>query len=239
MSHFRIMAELAGNLLVAQSGGPTAVINASVAGVIQEAGRHECIEEIYGGLNGILGILNEELIDLNEEKARTIEGLKHTPAAALGTCRYKIDFKRKAEQAARDMERVFQVLQAHNIRYLFYIGGNDSQDTSNKIHQEAIKRGWDMRVIGVPKTIDNDLPHTDHCPGYGSVIKYNGATVMEIAIDVGGMFTEGGSCCIIEVMGRSAGWIAAGCVLARRHADDAPHIVLLPEIPLDEDSFLR
>src|SRR3954470_2325251 len=107
------MAELVGNLLVGQSGGPTAVINASLAGVIQEAGRHECIEEIYGGLNGILGILHEELIDLNEEKAKTIEGLKHTPAAALGTCRYKIDFKRKPEQAARDMERVFQVLQAH------------------------------------------------------------------------------------------------------------------------------
>src|SRR5204862_2919764 len=109
------MAELAGNLLVGQSGGPTAVINASLAGVIQEAGRHECIEEIYGGPNGILGILNEELIDLNEEKARTIEGLKHPPAAALGTCRYKIDFKRKPDQAARDMDRVFQVLQAHNI----------------------------------------------------------------------------------------------------------------------------
>src|SRR5438876_10789495 len=116
------MAELRGNLLVAQSGGPTAVINASVAGVIQEAGRYECIEEIYGGLNGILGILDEDLIDLNEEKAKNIEGLKHTPAAALGSCRYKIDFKRKPELAARDMERVFQVVQAHNIRYFFYAG---------------------------------------------------------------------------------------------------------------------
>ena len=119
------MAELVGNLLVAQSGGPTAVINASVAGVIQEAGKHECIEEIYGGLNGILGILNEELIDINEEKARTIEGLKYTPAAALGTCRYKIDFKKKPEAAARDMDRLFEVFQAHNIRYFLYIGGND------------------------------------------------------------------------------------------------------------------
>jgi 6-phosphofructokinase len=232
------MAELVGNLLVAQSGGPTAVINASVAGVIQEAGRHECIEEIYGGLNGILGILNEELIDLNEEKARTIEGLKHTPAAALGTCRYKIDFKRKPDQAARDMERVFQVLQAHNIRYLFYVGGNDSQDTSNKIHQEALKRGWEMRVIGVPKTIDNDLPHTDHCPGYGSVIKYNAITVAEIALDVGAMATDDGACCIVEVMGRSAGWIAGGTALAHRKHDDAPHIVLIPEIPFQEEAFL-
>src|SRR5262245_49616605 len=187
------MAELVGNLLVAQSGGPTAVINASVAGVIQEAGRHEGIEEIYGGLNGILGILNEELIDLGEEKARTIEGLKSTPGAALGTCRYKIDFKRSPEQAARDMDRLLEVFQAHNIRYFFYIGGNDSQDTAHKIHLEAVKRGYSIRINGVPKTIDNDLPHTDHCPGYGSAIKYTGATVMEIAADVTGMATEDGA----------------------------------------------
>src|SRR5258705_1668791 len=233
------MPELVGNLLVAQSGGPTAVINASVAGVVQEAGKHECIEEIYGGLNGILGILNEDLVDLNEEKARTIEGLKHTPAAALGTCCYKLDFKKKPERAALDMDRLFQVFGAHNIRYFFYIGGNDSQDTAHKTHEQAIARGYDLRVIGVPKTIDNDLPHTDHCPGFGSVIKYNGATVMEIALDVGSMATDDGACCIIEVMGRSAGWIAGGAVLAKRHPMDAPHIVLLPEIPFDEERFLQ
>ena len=233
------MADLSGNLLVAQSGGPTAVINASIAGVIQQAGKHEVIEEIYGGLNGILGILNEEIIDLQDETNRAIEGLKFTPAAALGTCRYKIDFKKKPEQAAKDMNRLFEVFQAHNIRYFFYAGGNDSQDTAHKIHEEAIKRGWDMRVIGVPKTIDNDLPHTDHCPGYGSVIKYNGASVMEIAIDVSSMATDDGSCCVVEVMGRSAGWIAAGAVLAKRQPDDAPHIILLPEIQLDEAAFLQ
>ncbi len=233
------MADLSGNLLVAQSGGPTAVINASIAGVIQQAGKHEVIEEIYGGLNGILGILNEEIIDLQDETNRAIEGLKFTPAAALGTCRYKIDFKKKPEQAAKDMNRLFEVFQAHNIRYFFYAGGNDSQDTAHKIHEEAIKRGWEMRVIGVPKTIDNDLPHTDHCPGYGSVIKYNGASVMEIAIDVSSMATDDGSCCVVEVMGRSAGWIAAGAVLAKRQPDDAPHIILLPEIPLDEAAFLQ
>jgi len=232
------MAELAGNLLVAQSGGPTAVINASLAGVLQEAGRHECIEEIYGGLNGILGILNEELIDINEQKARTIDGLRYTPAAALGTCRYKIDFKKKPEQAARDMDRLFEVFQAHNIRYFFYIGGNDSQDTSHKIHLEAVKRNWDLRVIGVPKTIDNDLPHTDSCPGYGSVIKYNAATVMEIGFDVGGMATDDGSVCIVEVMGRAAGWIAAGTALAKRSAACPPHITLLPEVPFREEKFL-
>ena len=232
------MAELNGNLLVAQSGGPTAVINASVAGVIQEAGRHECIEEIYGGLNGIWGILREELIDLNDEKAKSIEGLKYTPAAALGTCRYKLDFKKKPEQAAKDMDRLFEVFQAHNIRYFFYVGGNDSQDTAHKIQEQAVARGYEMRIMGVPKTIDNDLPHTDHCPGYGSVIKYAATSVMEIALDVGGMATEEGSCCIIEVMGRHAGWIAAGTALAHRTESAAPHIVLIPEIKFNEEAFL-
>src|SRR6266446_1392785 len=233
------MAELVGNLLVAQSGGPTAVINASVAGVIQEAGRYpDQVREIYGGLNGIRGILNEDLIDLKEERRATIEGLKHTPAAALGTCRYKIDFKKRPEQAARDLDRLFQVFQAHNIRYFFYIGGNDSQDTAHKIHEQAMARDYDLRVIGVPKTIDNDLPHTDHCPGYGSVIKYNATTVMEIAADVGSMATDDGSCCIIEVMGRGAGWIAAGTVLAKRRPTDAPHVILMPEVPFEQDNLL-
>jgi ATP-dependent phosphofructokinase / diphosphate-dependent phosphofructokinase len=235
----RIMSELAGNLLVAQSGGPTSAINASIAGVISEAGRHpDQIEEIYGGLNGIFGILNEDIIDLQEEKQQAIEGLRHTPAAALGTCRYKIDPKKNPEKAARDMDRLFEVFQAHNIRYFFYVGGNDSQDTSHKIHEEAIKRGHEMRVIGVPKTIDNDLPHTDHCPGYGSVIKYNATTVMEVGADVASMATDDGSCCVIEVMGRAAGWIAAGTVLAKRAPSDPPHIILLPEIPFNQDAFL-
>ena len=233
------MSELAGNLLVAQSGGPTSVINSSLAGVIQEAGKHEGIEEIYGGANGILGILNEELLDINDERVRTIEGLRYTPAAGLGTCRYKIDFKKKPEKAAKDMDRLFEVFQAHNIRYFFYIGGNDSQDTSHKIHEEAVKRGYEMRVIGVPKTIDNDLPHTDSCPGYGSVIKYAATTVMEVGIDVGSMATDDGSCCIIEVMGRSAGWIAAGTVLAKRgNPANPPHIILLPEIQYDVDAVM-
>ena len=233
------MAELNGNLLVAQSGGPTCAINASIAGVITEAGRHECIEEIYGGLNGILGILNEEIIDINDEKAKTIEGLKYTPAAALGTCRFKLTTSKNPEQSAKNMDRLFEVFAAHNIRYFFYAGGNDSQDTSNKIHQEAVKRGYEIRVIGVPKTIDNDLPHTDNCPGYGSVIKYNATTVMEVGFDVSSMATDAGSCCIIEVMGRSAGWIAAGTALAKRgNPANPPHIILLPEVPFVEESFL-
>ena len=231
--------KLVGNMLVGQSGGPTAVINASVAGVIQEAGKYpDQIVEIYGGLNGIFGILHENLIDLNEEKARSIEELKHTPGAALGTCRYKIRFKKDPEQAALDMNRLFEVFEAHNIRYFFYAGGNDSQDTNNKVHLEAEKRGYPLRCIGVPKTIDNDLPHTDHTPGYGSAVKYNATTVMETAEDVASMATDDGSCCIIEVMGRAAGWLAAGTVLAKRKPTDGPHLILMPEIPLDEDNFL-
>jgi 6-phosphofructokinase 1 len=234
------MAELTGNLLVAQSGGPTCAVNASVAGVITEAGRHEFIEEIYGGLNGILGILNEDLVDLNEERQKSIEGLRYTPAAALGTCRYKIDFKKKPEKAAKDMDRLFQVFQAHGIRYFFYVGGNDSQDTSNKIHEEAAKRGYELRVMGVPKTIDNDLAFTDSCPGYGSAIKYCATTVMEVGLDVGSMATDEGSCCIIEVMGRSAGWIAAGTVLAKRgNSANPPHLILLPEVQYNIDDFLH
>jgi 6-phosphofructokinase 1 len=232
------MAELKGNLLVAQSGGPTAVINSSVAGVVQEALKNPCIAGIYGGRHGILGILNEELIDLRKEQPSTIEALKHTPAAALGTCRYKIDFKKKPDRAARDMDRLFEVFKAHEIHYFLYAGGNDSQDTADKIQKESVKRGYEMRVIGIPKTIDNDLPHTDHCPGFGSVAKYNACTVMEIETDVSSMATDAGFCCIIEVMGRGAGWIAASTVLAKRHPNNAPHVVLMPEVPFNEAAFL-
>ena len=191
------MAELVGNLLVGQSGGPTAVINASIAGVVSEALNHSCIEEIYGGLNGVLGILNEDFIDLASESQQTIRGLRYTPGAALGTCRYKL---KKQE----DYNRVLEVFKAHNIRYFFYAGGNDSQDTADKISKLAQEQGYELRVIGIPKTIDNDLPITDHCPGYGSVIKYISTTVREIACDNAAM-GQHDLVQIIEVMGRSAG----------------------------------
>lgn len=233
------MADLVGNALVAQSGGPTVVINASVAGVIQEAGRHpDVIEEIYGGKNGICGLLGEELVDLQEEKRQAIEGLKHCPAAALGTCHYQLDFKGRPAEAAKDVERLFEVFTAHRIRYFFYIGGNASQDTTLKVHEEALKRGYEMRVIGIPKSVDNDLPHTDHCPGYGSAIKHTAATVMELALDTGSSAIGAGACCIIEVTGRETGWIAAGALLAKRHPDDGPHIILLPEVVLDAARFV-
>ncbi len=227
------MAELVGNVLVGQSGGPTSVINASVAGVIAEALNHECIEEIYGTLNGVLGILNEDFIDLAAESQQQIRALKYTPGAALGTCRYKL--KKQA-----DFDRVLEVFKAHNIRYFFYIGGNDSQDTADKISKLAQAQGYELRVIGVPKTIDNDLPITDHTPGYGSVIKYLATTVREIACDSEAM-GQGDLVSIIEVMGRSAGWIAAGTALAKRkdHPHDPPHLILLPEIPFDQAKVLE
>ena len=224
--------ELIGNVLVAQSGGPTSVINSSLAGVITEALNHDCIEEIYGALNGVEGILNEELIDLAEESQQTVRGLSYTPGAALGTCRYKL----KSEE---DFARVIEVFKAHNIRFFFYIGGNDSQDTANKIAEHAAAQGYDMRVIGVAKTIDNDLPVTDHCPGYGSVVKYLSTAVRELALDHEAMGNHD-LVSIVEVMGRNAGWIAAGTSIAKRRnqPEDAPHIILLPEVAFNAEYFL-
>lgn len=227
------MAELVGNVLVGQSGGPTSVINASVAGIIAEALNHNCVEEIYGCLNGVLGLLQEELIDLAAESQQQIRALRHTPGAALGTCRYKL----KRQQ---DFERVLEVFKAHNIRYFFYIGGNDSQDTADKISKLAQQQGYELRVVGVPKTIDNDLAVTDHCPGYGSVVKYLATTVRETACDNEAM-GQGDLVSIIEAMGRSAGWIAAGASLAKRrdHPHDPPHLILLPEIPFNQEKVLE
>ncbi|NBV38209.1 MAG: 6-phosphofructokinase [Verrucomicrobia bacterium] len=241
------MSSLIGNLLVAQSGGPTPVINASLAGVIAEALNHEDeIVDILGGLNGIQGILHEQLVDLAAESQQTLRNLEHTPGAALGTCRYKV---KKAE----DFDRILEVFAAHNIRFFHYIGGNDSQDTAAKIDALAKERGYELRVIGVPKTIDNDLPLTDHCPGFGSVAKHIAITVREMSLDNAAM-GQNDFVSILEVMGRNAGWLAASSVLATRRekTDDAksasknthyscsaPHIVLLPEVPFNADNFIR
>lgn len=244
---FTPMSSLIGNLLVAQSGGPTPVINASLAGVIAEALNHEDeIVDILGGLNGIQGILHEQLVDLAAESQQTLRNLEHTPGAALGTCRYKV---KKAE----DFDRILEVFAAHNIRFFHYIGGNDSQDTAAKIDALAKERGYELRVIGVPKTIDNDLPLTDHCPGFGSVAKHIAITVREMSLDNAAM-GQNDFVSILEVMGRNAGWLAASSVLATRREklDDAksasknthyscsaPHIVLLPEVPFNADNFIR
>ncbi len=225
--------ELTGNCLVAQSGGPTAVINASVAGVVSEALNHENIEEIYGGLNGIQGILKEELIDLAAESQQNIRGLRHTPASCLGTCRFNL-------KRDEDFERVLEVFQAHDIRYFFYIGGNDSQDTANKISKLAKQKDHELSVIGIPKTVDNDLILTDHCPGYGSVVKQICTTVSEMALDHESM-GQHDLVSILEVMGRNAGWIAAGASLAKgkENPDLPPHLIYLPEVPFSMEQYLE
>ncbi len=226
------MAELAGNCLIGQSGGPTAVINASVAGVVSEALNHTCIEEVYGALNGMLGILHEDLVDLAAESQQAIRGLRSTPGAALGSCRLKL--KKPA-----DFERVLAVFQAHNIRYFFYIGDHDTQDTAAKISALAREQNYEIRVIGIPKTIENDLPGTDHCPGYGSAVKYIGTTVRELAVDADAM-GAGDLVTIVEVMGRNSGWLAAGATLAKRrdHPNDPPHLIYVPEVAFSNDKFL-
>lgn len=227
------MKTLTGNLLVAQSGGPTPVINASLAGVLTAALQFEDeIEEIYGAINGVEGILHENFIDLAAESQQTVRLLSTTPGAALGSCRYKL----KKES---DLARILEVFKAHNIRYFHYIGGNDSQDSSKQIADYAAAQGYEIRVIGVPKTIDNDLVLTDHCPGYGSTIKYIATTVRELACDCASL-GRNDLVTIIEVMGRSAGWIAAGASLAKRKGcpEDAPHLVLLPEVAFDREAFV-
>ncbi|MFP6886868.1 MAG: 6-phosphofructokinase [Opitutales bacterium] len=225
--------ELEGNCMVAQSGGPTAVINASVAGVVAEALNNPCIEEIFGGLNGVLGILKEDIIDLAEESQQNIRGLRYTPGSALGACRFKL-------KRDEDYQRVIDVFEAHNVRYFFYVGGNDSQDTADKISTLAKEKDYALRVIGIPKTIDNDLVTTDHCPGYGSVVKYVSSVVREIALDHGAM-GQHDLVSIVEVMGRNAGWIAAGTTLAKRreNPNDAPHLLYLPELPFSRQKFIE
>ena len=226
------MSELEGNCLVCQSGGPTAVVNASLAGVIEEALNHECIEEIYGGLNGAVGLLNEDFIDLAAESQQAIRLLKSTPGAALGTCRFS--FKKDL-----DYERALEVFKAHNIRYFFYVGDSESMAMLDKLDQTAKEQGYEMRIIGIPKTINNDISSTDHCPGYGSVIKYVATSVREMARD-NEAIGEGDYVSILEVQGRNAGWIAAGAALAKRrdHPHDPPHIILLPEVAFNSEKFL-
>ncbi|MGE5706977.1 MAG: 6-phosphofructokinase [Bacteroidota bacterium] len=219
-----------GNVLVAQSGGPTSVINASACGVIQEALRSSEIGEVYAANHGVEGILNEELFSLRNEDPYEIELMRHTPASALGTCRYKV----KKEE---DFERIFRVFEAHNIRYFFYIGGNDSMDTANKVAKYAAKQGYDLKAIGVPKTIDNDLPETDHCPGFGSVAKYIATSIREAYLDLTAYNYP--MVKLVEVMGRGAGWIAASAALAGGEGFETPDLIYLPEIPFTLEGFIH
>ncbi len=229
------MSRMKGNAVLAQSGGPTAVINASAAGVIQTALANESVfSGVYGAYNGILGVLTEELFDLGKEDPRQIELLRRSPSSALGSCRYKL---KDMETSRADYERILEVFQAQDIRFFFYIGGNDSMDTADKVGKLAADTGYEMQAIGVPKTIDNDLACTDHCPGYGSVAKYTAVTAMNAGRDTESLWTHD-TTTVMEVMGRHAGWIAASAGLARRSEQDAPHLICLPEVTFDVDKFV-
>ena len=218
------------NVLMAQSGGPTAVINSTICGIIQESVRHPEIGGVYGAVNGVLGILDEKLIDMRKEDPSTIDGLRTTPSSALGSCRYRV----KEE----DYERILNVFKAYNIGYFFYTGGNDSMDTAHKIDALMNQEGCDVRVIGVPKTIDNDLVKTDHCPGYGSVSRFNAIATRDAGRDTDAIYVSD-TVKIIETMGRDTGWITASTALAKEAPDDAPHLIYLPERPFTIEKFLE
>ncbi len=225
------------NAFYAQSGGVTAVINATACGVLQTAAEHkDVIGKVLVGANGIVGALNEDLIDASKETKRSIAGLRSTPGGAFGSCRYKL---KPYEEDPREYRRLIEVFKAHNIRYFFYNGGGDSQDTANKVSQLGVRLGYPLRCIGVPKTVDNDLPLTDCCPGFGSVAKYVAVSTKEAALDIESMCATSTKVFVLEVMGRHAGWIAAAGALARQQLGDAPHIILLPEVPFNQQQFLR
>ena len=225
------------NAFYAQSGGVTAVINASACGVIETARQYKKdIGKVYAGHNGIIGALREELIDTSKESAKTIAALKHTPSGAFGSCRYKL---KSLEENRAEYERLIEVFKAHNIGYFFYNGGGDSADTCLKVSQLSEKMGYPIQAIHVPKTVDNDLPFTDNCPGFGSVAKYVAVSTKEAALDVASMCETSTKVFILEVMGRHAGWIAAAGGLAAENEGDAPHIILFPEIAFNKEKFLK
>jgi 6-phosphofructokinase 1 len=224
------------NAFYAQSGGVTAVINASACGVIQTARRHpDKISKVYAGRNGILGALKEELIDTSLESDGTIAALMHTPGGAFGSCRHKL---KNISENRREYERLIEVFRAHDIGYFFYNGGGESQDTAYKVSQISEKMGYPITCIGIPKTVDNDLPFTDCCPGFGSVAKYIAISTMEASLDIKSMCETSTKVFILEVMGRHAGWIAASSGLAGQGEGESPHIILFPEIPFDREAFL-
>jgi 6-phosphofructokinase len=224
------------NAIYAQSGGVTSVINATASAVIESSRKSKKINKLYAGKDGIIGILNEDLIDTSLENSSDIKKLMHTPGGAFGSCRHKL---KDINQSKREYERLIDVFKAHNIGYFFYNGGGDSQDTSNKIAQYTKDAGFPVTCIGIPKTIDNDLPYTDNCPGFGSVAKYIATSTKEAALDVKSMSKSSTKVFIFEVMGRHAGWLAASAGLAQSKNNSAPHIILLPEVTFNEKLFLK
>lgn len=227
------MKNLVGACMFAQSGGPTSVINASAAGVFLEALDQANITAVYGAANGIKGVLNEQFYDIGKEDRKELELLKYTPSSALGSVRYKL---KDASVDDTDYKRIVEVFKKYNVRYFFYNGGNDSMDTCNKISKYMQKSGWACNVIGVPKTIDNDLYGTDHCPGYASAAKYIATTIMEVNLDAKVYDTP--MVCVIECMGRNAGWLTAAAALAGYKGLGAD-LIYLPEVAFDVDKFIE
>ncbi len=226
------MKGLKGALVFAQSGGPTSVINASAAGVFLEGLKSKEITAVYGAAHGIKGILNEEFYDIGKEDKKELLLLKNTPSSAMGSVRYKL---KDADVDDTDYKKLLEVFKKYDVRYFFYNGGNDSMDTCNKISKYMAKSGYDINVIGVPKTIDNDLYGTDHCPGFASAAKYIATTIMEINLDA--KVYDTGMICIIEAMGRNAGWLTASAALANSKGLGAD-LIYLPEVPFDVDKFV-
>ncbi|PCJ15999.1 MAG: 6-phosphofructokinase [Gammaproteobacteria bacterium] len=224
------------NAFYAQSGGVTSVINATACGLIETARQHKSvIGKVYAGHNGIVGALREELIDTSKETKKSIAALRHTPSGAFGSCRYKL---KSLEENKAEYQRLIEVFKAHNIGYFFYNGGGDSQDTANKISQLSQSLGYPLTCIGIPKTVDNDLPITDCSPGFGSVAKYVAVSTREAGLDVASMCDSSTKIFVLEVMGRHAGWIAAAAGLAKDEESAPPHIILFPEIAFNEKKFL-
>ncbi|MFZ5990109.1 MAG: 6-phosphofructokinase [Bacillota bacterium] len=227
------MSRLEGACMFGQSGGPTSVINASAAGVIQEALKQDCITAVYGAAHGIRGVLDENFYDMSKEDAYELDLLKTTPSSALGSVRYKL---KSADEDETDYKRLLEVFKKYNIRYFFYNGGNDSMDTCNKVSKYMQKVGYECRIMGVPKTIDNDLWGTDHCPGYGSAAKYVATSTMEVFHDA--RVYDTGMITVLEVMGRNAGWLTAASALAA-HKGNGPDLIYLPEVAFDMDKFIE
>jgi len=232
----RAKKEAPKNAFYAQSGGVTAVINASACGVIETARKNKNkIGKVYAGRNGIIGALTEDLIDTSKESAASIKALRHTPSGAFGSCRFKL---KSLEQNKREYERLIEVFEAHNIGYFFYNGGGDSADTCYKVSQLSKEMGYPIQAIHVPKTVDNDLPITDNCPGFGSVAKYIAVSTLEASFDVASMAKTSTKVFVVEVMGRHAGWIAAAGGLASTDDTPIPIIILFPEIEFDQKKFI-
>ena len=227
------MGTLKGACIIGQSGGPTSVINASAYGAIKTALESEEITAVYGALNGIKAVLNDNLIDMGKEDPEELELLKFTPSSALGSCRYKL---KDPDDDDTDYKRILEIFKKYDVRYFFYNGGNDSMDTCNKISKFMLQNGYECRVMGIPKTIDNDLDGTDHCPGYASAAKYIATSMMEIYRDA--RVYDTGMITVVEIMGRNAGWLTAAAALAGAKGNGAD-LIYLPEVDFDMNSFLE